>query len=65
MTESQLHVELSQDKQTLYCHGDWLIRQAVIIRHQIQGLHIIPESVSFIDVSAVSFLDTSGALLLL
>ena len=65
MTESQLHVELSQDKQTLYCHGDWLIRQAVLIGDQIQGLHILPETVSFIDVSAVSFLDTTGALLLL
>ncbi len=65
MTESQLHVELSEDKQTLYCHGDWLIRQSVVIGHQIQGLHILPESVSFIDVSAVSLLDTTGALLIL
>ena len=65
MTENQLHVELSQDNQTLYCRGDWLIRQAVIIDRQLRDLDMPPETFSFIDVSAVSLLDTTGALLLL
>ena len=65
MAENQLHVEFIEESQTVYCHGDWVVRQSGDVLHHIQSLHLNQQAIRFVDVSAINTLDTTGALLLL
>ncbi len=61
-------IEFQQDKNrtTIYCYGNWRLREALYIEKELQNLdfNIIQKS-CFIDFSAVECFDSSGLILLI
>ena len=60
-----LSIELSEDKVTLFCHGQFVIKNLNDLRKALLNLEVLKCPISQIDISNVSSLDTTGAMILL
>ena len=60
-----LGIELSEDKATLFCQGQLVIKNLNDLRKALLNLEVLKCPISQIDISNVSSLDTTGAMILL
>ena len=60
-----LGIELSEDKATVFCQGQLVIKKLNDHRKALLNLEVLKCPISQIDISNVSSLDTTGAMILL